>query len=81
MMEALKIMDSIESTSKYCRSSLRNEVKFDIGFYRLPRVPEEKQMMFLPGIVEEEEEENRGTPRTSTASLTNPSDSPRNERR
>ncbi|XP_011637754.1 bestrophin-4-like [Pogonomyrmex barbatus] len=45
-------------------------------------VPEEKQMMFLPGILEEEEEEGCiPTPRTSTASLANPNDSPINERR
>ncbi|XP_012216937.1 bestrophin-4-like [Linepithema humile] len=45
-------------------------------------VPEEKQMMFLPGILEEEEESNNiPTPRTSTASLANPIDSPANERR
>ncbi|XP_032676145.1 bestrophin-4-like isoform X2 [Odontomachus brunneus] len=47
-------------------------------------VPEEKQMMFLPGILEEEEEEGgKGitTPRTSTASLSNPNESPVNEKR
>ncbi|XP_011162657.1 bestrophin-4 isoform X1 [Solenopsis invicta] len=45
-------------------------------------VPEEKQMMFLPGILEEEEEcTTILTPRTSTASLANPNDSPVNERR
>ncbi|KAL0131844.1 hypothetical protein PUN28_003002 [Cardiocondyla obscurior] len=45
-------------------------------------VPEEKQMMFLPGILEEEEEQSSVlTPRTSTISLANPSDSPSNERR
>ncbi|XP_011864953.1 PREDICTED: bestrophin-4-like [Vollenhovia emeryi] len=45
-------------------------------------VPEEKQMMFLPGILEEEEEcTTILTPRTSTASLANPSDSPDNKRR
>lgn len=39
-------------------------------------------MMFLPGILEEEEECNSTilTPRTSTASLANP-DSPVNEKR
>jgi len=46
------------------------------------RVPEEKQIMFLPGILEEEEEcKDTPTPRTSTASLANPNDSPVNERR
>jgi len=46
------------------------------------RVPEEKQMMFLPGILEEEEEcMTILTPRTSTASLTNPNDNPMNEMR
>ncbi|XP_025153867.1 bestrophin-4 isoform X2 [Harpegnathos saltator] len=47
-------------------------------------VPEEKQMMFLPGILEEEEEDaGKGTttPRTSTASLSNPNESPVHERR
>ncbi|XP_011687186.1 PREDICTED: bestrophin-4-like [Wasmannia auropunctata] len=45
-------------------------------------VPEEKQMMFLPGILEEDEEcTTILTPRTSTASLANPNDSPVNERR
>ncbi|XP_071647146.1 uncharacterized protein [Temnothorax longispinosus] len=45
-------------------------------------VPEEKQMMFLPGILEEEEERTTIlTPRTSTVSLANPNDSPMNERR
>ncbi|KAM0736074.1 Bestrophin-2a [Formica fusca] len=45
-------------------------------------VPEEKQMMFLPEILEEEEEcKSIPTPRTSTASLANPSESPMNERR
>lgn len=40
-------------------------------------------MMFLPGILEEEEEEGgRGiTPRTSTASLSNLNESPVNEKR
>lgn len=53
------------------------------SFCWLFRVPEEKQMMFLPGILEEEEEsKNTPTPRTSTASLAHPpTDSPANERR
>lgn len=41
-------------------------------------------MMFLPGILEEEEEYSgtvTTTPRTSVASLTNPNDSPLNEKR
>jgi len=38
-------------------------------------------MMFLPEILEEEEECATLTPRTSTASLANPNDSPVNERR
>lgn len=51
-------------------------------FLGLFRVPEEKQMMFLPGILEEEEEfRTIPTPRTSTASLANPNDSPMIERR
>jgi hypothetical protein len=38
--------------------------------------------MFLPGILEEEEEcKDNPTPRTSIASLANPNDSPVNERR
>ncbi|GAB1862950.1 Bestrophin homolog [Camponotus japonicus] len=45
-------------------------------------VPEEKQMMFLPEILEEEEEcKNIPTPRTSTISLANPNESPVNEKR
>ncbi|XP_050452328.1 bestrophin-4-like [Cataglyphis hispanica] len=45
-------------------------------------VPEEKQMMFLPEILEEEEEcKSIPTPRTSTVSLANPSESPVIERR
>lgn len=39
-------------------------------------------MMFLPGILEEEEEcSTVPTPRTSSASLANPNDSPMHERR
>jgi len=39
-------------------------------------------MMFLPEILEEEEEcTTTLSPRTSTVSLTNPNDSPVNERR
>lgn len=54
-------------------------ISFLLGLFR---VPEEKQMMFLPGILEEEEESTTVlTPRTSTASLANPNDSPMNERR
>ncbi|XP_023290549.1 bestrophin-4 isoform X2 [Orussus abietinus] len=47
-------------------------------------VPEEKQTMFLPDIVEEEEEDTKATPtpRTSTASLATPAnDSPVDNRR
>ncbi|XP_014467642.1 PREDICTED: bestrophin-4-like [Dinoponera quadriceps] len=46
-------------------------------------VPEEKQMMFLPDILEEEEEEGGkgNTPRTSTASLSNLNESPVIEKR
>ncbi|XP_012538019.1 bestrophin-4 isoform X2 [Monomorium pharaonis] len=44
-------------------------------------VPEEKQMMFLPGILEEEEEPTIMTPRTSTLSLANPNESPVYDRR
>ncbi|XP_029167552.1 bestrophin-4-like [Nylanderia fulva] len=43
-------------------------------------VPEEKQMMFLPGILEEEED-SKTTPRTSTVNLAVPSESPENDRR
>jgi len=50
-----------------------------VAFGRFFRVPEEKQMMFLPGILEEEEEQK--TLRTSTISLVNPIDSSANERR
>lgn len=53
-----------------------------IGYYWFFRVPEEKQTMFLPEILEEEEEcRSIPTPRTSTASLANPSESPMNEKR
>lgn len=63
----------------------RNNISIynDTGIYGSFRVPEEKQMMFLPDILEEEEEEGckGATPRTSTASLSNPNESPVNERR
>lgn len=51
-----------------------------IGYYWFFRVPEEKQTMFLPEILEEEEE-CKSIPRTSTASLANPSESSVNEKR
>lgn len=53
-----------------------------IDYYWLFRVPEEKQMMFLPEILEEEEEcKSIPTPRTSTISLVNPNENPVNEKR
>ena len=48
------------------------------------RVPEDKQSMFLPDIVEEDDNNSRltATPRTSSASLANHlNDSPENNRR
>lgn len=55
-----------------------DEINSETDFCRSLRVPEEKQMMFLPGILEEEEEtgsKGAPTPRTSSASLSNPNES------
>lgn len=43
------------------------------------RVPEEKQTMFLPDVIEEEEEDTKPSHHTSTISLAN--DSPLCEKR
>lgn len=46
------------------------------------RVPEEKQTMFLPDVIEEDEEDVKPSHHTSTMSLaTHPNDSPSCERR
>ncbi|KAK2576473.1 hypothetical protein KPH14_005804 [Odynerus spinipes] len=67
------ILPYTEAAAAYKRKTYRGSVA------DMP-VPEEKQTMFLPNIIEEEEE-HRGTPRTSTASLATYADSPLTDKR
>ncbi|XP_035729405.1 bestrophin-4-like isoform X1 [Vespa mandarinia] len=67
------ILPYTEAAAAYKRKTYRGSVA------DMP-VPEEKQTMFLPGILEEEEEP-RNTPRTSSASLVTHTDSPMTEKR
>ncbi|XP_015185861.1 PREDICTED: bestrophin-4-like [Polistes dominula] len=67
------ILPYTEAAAAYKRKTYRGSVA------DMP-VPEEKQTMFLPGIAEEDEE-HRGTPRTSSASLAIRTDSPMTEKR
>ncbi|KAL2728498.1 bestrophin-4-like isoform X1 [Vespula squamosa] len=67
------ILPYTEAAAAYKRKTYRGSVA------DMP-VPEEKQTMFLPGIIEEEEEP-RNTPRTSSASLVTYPDSPMTEKR
>ncbi|XP_043503284.1 bestrophin-4-like [Polistes fuscatus] len=67
------ILPYTEAAAAYKRKTYRGSVA------DMP-VPEEKQTMFLPGILEEDEE-HRGTPRTSSASLAIRTDSPMTEKR
>ncbi|XP_043671896.1 bestrophin-4-like isoform X2 [Vespula pensylvanica] len=67
------ILPYTEAAAAYKRKTYRGSVA------DMP-VPEEKQTMFLPGIMEEEEEP-RNTPRTSSASLVTYPDSPMTEKR
>lgn len=74
--------DSANVSLPYTEAAAAYKKKTYRGSVDNMTVPEEKQMMFLPGILEEEEEcKNIPTPRTSTASLANPNESPLNERR
>ncbi|KAI4486914.1 hypothetical protein M0802_012233 [Mischocyttarus mexicanus] len=67
------ILPYTEAAAAYKRKTYRGSVA------DMP-VPEEKQTMFLPGILEEDEE-NKSTPRTSSASLAIHTDSPMTEKR
>lgn len=70
---AVGVISYTEAAAAYKRKTYRGSVA------DMP-VPEEKQTMFLPGIMEEEEEP-RNTPRTSSASLVTYPDSPMTEKR
>ncbi|KAG5314106.1 BEST2 protein, partial [Acromyrmex insinuator] len=74
--------DSEDVSLPYTEAAAAYKKKTYRGSVDNMMVPEEKQMMFLPGILEEEEESSTIlTPRTSTFSLTNPNDNPMNEMR
>ncbi|KAG7202965.1 hypothetical protein KM043_010102 [Ampulex compressa] len=75
--------DSEDLTLPYTEAAAAYKKKTYRGSVAHMTVPEEKQTMFLPDILEEEEDTKvTPTPRTSTASLaTHPNDSPVDEKR